>query len=141
MLIMNSTPSSISDSLPDSAAGCSIDGMKTATHSALGARISTRLKELGKNQVWLAEKMDLSNEAISKWINGKTDPKLSNLRKVAGLLKCSVGYLAGDDEDGRIAEVARIMWNVEPDSRASILAGVVAVAATLPSVSERKRAS
>ena len=104
------------------------------------SRISARLSDLKKNQAWLAEQMSLSNESISKWINGKADPKLSNLRKVAGILKCSVGYLAGDEENRSVAEVIRIMNTLHANGKDSVLSGVIAVAASLPKVEERKTA-
>lgn len=114
------------------------ESMKIIKHSTLGQRITARLQDMDKPQTWLAEKMNLSPEAISKWVLGKTDPKLSNLRMVAGILKCSVGYLAGDEQDASIADAVRIMSALTEDGRRNVLQGVIAVAAAQPKSVESK---
>lgn len=74
----------------------------------LGRRVKAKLKEMRKTQSWLAEQLDLSNPAITKWMQGKSDPTLGNLREIAKLLGCSVGYLCGDDENDDVAAIAEM---------------------------------
>lgn len=98
----------------------------------LGTRIQARLKDIKQTQTWLAGKLDLSDNAISKWKNGDGFPTYANLISMSGLLRCKVGYLVGDYEDESIAEVARLMETVNEDGRRQVLAGVRAVVASLP---------
>jgi transcriptional regulator with XRE-family HTH domain len=96
-----------------------------------GDRIQRRLESLEKNQPWLAEKMGVSIEAVSKWIagGGVEWKRLVNLSKV---LECSLGYLIGEHEDERIAEVVRIMESLRPEGREQIRTSVIFAAAALP---------
>lgn len=88
----------------------------------LGRRITQRLKDLGgaskgKTQSWIAEKLGVSNEAVSKWVLGKDDPKLSNLRALANLLECSIGYLAGDEPDDDVAAISEMAAQMSKEDR------------------------
>lgn len=83
----------------------------------LGRRIKERLKNLKQTQGWLAEKMGLADNAVSKWILGKSEPSFSNLIKMAQLLKCSVGYLGGDEIIDDVAEIVEMARKMEPEAR------------------------
>jgi transcriptional regulator with XRE-family HTH domain len=102
------------------------------TITLLGTRIQSRLKDIGQTQAWLAGKLELSDNAISKWKKGDGFPTYANLIAMSGLLRCKVGYLVGDYEDEAIAEVARLMETISEDGRRQVLAGVRAVVAALP---------
>ncbi|MBS3123326.1 helix-turn-helix domain-containing protein [Candidatus Woesearchaeota archaeon] len=55
------------------------------THKLLSTLITTRLKELGKNQSWLAEELNLTRQMISYYIKGINLPRdyiLTNLFSV-----------------------------------------------------------
>lgn len=78
--------------------------------NGFGERVKARRKALKRSQGWLAEKMGVSINAVSKWENGG-DASLSNIRQIARHLGCSIGYLAGDQTDQHIAEVVRMMGN------------------------------
>jgi transcriptional regulator with XRE-family HTH domain len=105
----------------------------TKIETAFGKRIKNRLKDLGgKTQGWMASEMKLSDQAITKWMQGKCDPKLSNLKQMAEVLKCSIGYLAGDIQDETIAEVVRKMEELSPDGRTTILVVVTGSISALP---------
>lgn len=106
--------------------------------SLLGLRIASRLADIQKTQGWLAERLGLSDNAVSKWARGNGGPKYSHLMQMAEELKCSVGYLVGDQQDESIAEVVRRMEAVDPEHRKTALIGVIAVLSTLPTI-ERKR--
>jgi len=107
--------------------------------SPLGLRIAARLADIKQNQTWLAERLGLSNEAVSKWARGDGGPKFSHLLQMAKELKCSVGYLAGDQSDESIAEVVRRMEAVDPEHRKTALIGVIAVLSTLPVADNDKK--
>lgn len=106
-------------------------GMAKIT-SLLGLRIAARLADIKQNQTWLAERLSLSTEAISKWARGDGGPKYVHLLQMAKELDCSVGYLTGDQADESIAEVVRRMEAVDPEHRKAALVGVIAVLSTLP---------
>jgi len=105
----------------------------------LGQRITAALTQKEKPQSWLAERMKVSDESVSKWILGKSDPKFSRLKQLARVLGCSVGYLSGDDPDDRIARVAQLMAELEDAGRQSVLDGVKMMHATLPKRHEGKQ--
>lgn len=109
--------------------------------SLLGLRIAARLADIKQNQTWLAERLDLSNEAISKWARGDGGPKYAHLLQMAKELDCSVGYLTGDQADESIAEVVRRMEAVDPEHRKSALMGVIAVLSTLPKSESGKQSA
>ena len=67
--------------------------------NALGQTIKSRLSALGKTQGWLAERADVSHNAVSKWIKtGKISRE--NAVLVAQDLACTVDdlLLGGDDD-------------------------------------------
>lgn len=67
------------------------------TISKLGTTIKTRLKGMGKTQTWLADKVGVSNNAVSKWI--KTgEISRENAVLVAGHLGMTVDELLGTAE-------------------------------------------
>lgn len=83
----------------------------------LGRRIKHRLKALEKTQSWLAGEMKCSDQAVSKWIKGKSDPSYSNLIEMARLLKCSAGYLAGDETNEDVAAISELARKMDGDTR------------------------
>jgi transcriptional regulator with XRE-family HTH domain len=64
---------------------------------------SERLKKLRKHhnytQDFVAEKMDISRVAYTKYEGGKTMPSPENIEKLADLFKVSVDYLFGRTDD------------------------------------------
>lgn len=62
----------------------------------LGKNIKMRLSELKKTQGWLAEKIDVSNVAVTKWIKtGKVSRE--NAAKVADALQTTIDKLLGNE--------------------------------------------
>lgn len=60
--------------------------------SALGKTIKSRLRALGETQAWLAEKVGVSENAVSKWI--KTgEISRENIKPAADALQISVAQL------------------------------------------------
>lgn len=103
------------------------------TTSLLGRRIRQRLMQLGGpragyTQSWLAEKLEVSNESVSKWLSGKNEPTLANLRAAALHLRCTIGYLVDETDDtppnaqtaensapSKLLDLAKRMANLPPD--------------------------
>lgn len=111
---------------------------KAKVTCVLGARIELRLEALDQNQSWLAERMSVSAEAVSKWKRGG-GIEFVKLQSLARHLKCSIGYLCGDNPDSYIAEVSRVMEELTDDGRKSIRDGAVMMAATLPKRIDNKK--
>ena len=51
----------------------------------IGAFIAQCRKEKSLTQIQLAELLDITNQAVSKWENGTSDPSTSNLIAIAEL--------------------------------------------------------
>lgn len=103
--------------------------------NSFGQRVRSRRKALKKSQGWLAEKMEVSINAVSKWENGG-DASLSNIRQIAKNLRCTVGYLAGDHDDPHIAEVVRLMEELTEPGRLAVFNAVYALHAIQPKLKD-----
>ena len=61
-----------------------------------------RIKEALALRRWtmteLADKLGVSQVAVSNWANHKREPKMSTILQIADLLDVSVGYLIGKDD-------------------------------------------
>lgn len=60
----------------------------------LGQRIQLLRKEKKLSQEYLAEQLDVSRQAVSKWENDLSAPDMENLIRLAKLLETDVEYLA-----------------------------------------------
>lgn len=54
-------------------------------------------RELGMSQAELAEKMDVSRQAVSGWETGKATPSVENLRCLGALYGVPLEYLLNED--------------------------------------------
>lgn len=70
------------------------EGVRTMYHN-IGNIIANKRKELGMTQQKLAEQLNVSFQAVSKWENGTTIPDTLLLPQLAFLLKTSVDALVG----------------------------------------------
>ena len=61
----------------------------------IGAFITAKRKELGITQQKLAEQLNVSFQAVSKWENGATVPDTMLLSQLAFVLKTSVDTILG----------------------------------------------
>ena len=61
-----------------------------------GEKIAAARKGKGWSQEELGWKMDVSNQAVSKWESGKSEPDKEHLRKLSGLLGLSLEELMSD---------------------------------------------
>ena len=60
----------------------------------LGERIANLRKESGYSQEYIAEQLEVSRQAVSKWEKDLSSPDTGNLIKLAKLLNTSVQFLA-----------------------------------------------
>lgn len=56
-------------------------------------RIKEILKEQGRTQAWLAEKIDKSYVVVTNYCNNNSQPSIEVLRKIAGVLDVDVREL------------------------------------------------
>ncbi len=61
---------------------------------SIGTRIAKQRKESKFSQEYVAEKLDVSRQAVSKWEQDLSNPDTGNLVKLAELFGVSVEYLA-----------------------------------------------
>ncbi|MBO5798359.1 MAG: helix-turn-helix transcriptional regulator [Clostridia bacterium] len=61
----------------------------------IGERIRARRKQLGLTQAQLAEKLYITNKAVSKWETGEANPDLALLPRLAQVLGMSTDELLG----------------------------------------------
>ena len=65
----------------------------------LGDKILMLRKKEGMSQEQLAEKLDVSRQAISRWELGSALPDVNNIRQLSRVFAVSADYLLNDDED------------------------------------------
>ena len=77
----------------------------------IGKNIATHRKRCGLTQAGLAEKLNYSDKAVSKWERGESVPDVITLAQLAGLYEITVDDLLRDpnelppDADGKIQQV------------------------------------
>lgn len=74
----------------------------------VGIKIAQRRKELGLTQAVLAEKLQVTNKAVSKWETGEGYPDITLIKKLANQLELSVDELLEDNED-KVDEVREVV--------------------------------
>lgn len=74
----------------------------------VGVKIAQRRKELGLTQAVLAEKLQVTNKAVSKWETGEGYPDITLIKKLANQLELSVDELLEDNED-KVDEVREVV--------------------------------
>ena len=65
----------------------------------IGERIAKCRKEKKLSQEYIAESLEVSRQAVSKWENDQSEPDTNNLIKLARLFNVSVEYLANGEEE------------------------------------------
>lgn len=64
----------------------------------LNEKIIYARKKKGMSQLDLADQLQVSRQAISKWETGEANPEITNLKSLANVLEVSVDWLLGDEE-------------------------------------------
>lgn len=59
----------------------------------MGERIATLRKMKNLTQKQLADKLQVSDKAVSKWESGRGEPSLELIRAITKLFNCSIDYL------------------------------------------------
>lgn len=65
----------------------------------LSEKIVQLRKSQGLSQEELAEKLDLSRQAVSRWESGTAQPDAGNLRQISRLFEVSVDYLLDEEQE------------------------------------------
>ena len=74
------------------------EGRRGRDQSAmLGENIRRKRVEQNISQEFLAERLAISRQSISKWENGLSEPSTKNLTQLAAIFHCEVRELIGDD--------------------------------------------
>ena len=74
---------------------------------SIGQRISKLRKEKGFSQEYVAERLDVSRQAVSKWETDNSAPDTYNLIALAELFDVSVEYIAvGKQEEQQKSNIA-----------------------------------
>lgn len=98
-----------------------------------GEKLLKLRKEAGLSQEGLAEKLEVSRQAVSRWENEGILPDAPNLLALSRLFGVSIDYLLHDDyqSDGDLPAVRRTQDQLEGEKRrqstAILLAGLQAV--------------
>jgi transcriptional regulator with XRE-family HTH domain len=69
-----------------------------------GRRISNCRQKKNMTQLELADKLNISYQAVSSWERGQTMPDISNLPKLANILEVSVDYILCNSEQAQIID-------------------------------------
>ena len=66
-------------------------------NEAIRSRIEERLRAKKMTQRDLAEKLDVTEVTVSRWLNGERDPSIETLNKIAKALDTSASYFFIDN--------------------------------------------
>lgn len=72
----------------------------------LAENIKGRRVQAGLSQEQLAEQLQVSRQAVTKWETGAGIPDIENLRAIAALFGITLDELLGDVSEGAAAEFA-----------------------------------
>lgn len=99
----------------------------------MGMMIAGRRKEMGMTQLDLAEKMGVTDKAVSKWERDLSCPDINSIPKLAEILGISVEELMQinfegkqKESSGKISEIIKLILKVIP---LAMGVGVAALAA------------
>lgn len=70
--------------------------------NTIGERIANLRKKEGLTQVQLAEKLNISDKAVSKWESNKGDPSLELLILLSEIFDCSIDYIVKGKESSKL---------------------------------------
>lgn len=67
-------------------------------------------KEKGLTQLVVAEKLNVSRQAISRWESGTAQPSTDNLRCLGALYEVPIDYLVNEEEFGNPTDFADVFF-------------------------------
>lgn len=97
----------------------------------VGENISERRRRLGLSQKELADRLDITPDAMARMEKGKIAPKMGRLNDVAAHLHCTVGYLFrehDEDTEERAAMIADILKTLPPEGQEALVELVASAA-------------
>ena len=106
----------------------------------VGENIVERRLKLGLSQKELAEKLEITQDAMSRMEKGKIAPKMGRLTAIAQCLQCPVAYLFRSHDEAteeRAAAIAEILKSLPPAGQEALVE-LVANAARVMLQSDRK---
>lgn len=66
---------------------------------SLDSNIKKKRKSMSLSQEYVAEQLQVSRQAVSKWETGKSEPSMNNLKKLAELFSCNLNELISSEKD------------------------------------------
>lgn len=97
----------------------------------VGENIAERRRRLGMSQKELAEKLDITQDALTRMEKGRIAPKMGRLQDIADNLQCPVAYLFRTHDDAteeRAATVADILKALPADGQEALVELVASAA-------------
>lgn len=79
----------------------------------IGKLISIKRKQKNLTQDQLAEKLGVTNKAVSKWENGKSMPDLSIIQDLCKILGISVTTLLNGEDNKDDELVIKLLWIID----------------------------
>jgi len=70
--------------------------------STFGKKLAILRKEMKLSQTDLAKQLNISVSVISRYERDEMTPSIETTKKIAALLKTTVGYLLGENEDANL---------------------------------------
>lgn len=70
-----------------------------------GRNICSERHRLGLTQLELADRIEVSVNAVSAWENGSFEPNSNSLKKLSQLFSCSTDYLLGLTDERTVAVI------------------------------------
>ena len=94
---------------------------------SLAGNIRARRQELKLSQVYVADRLGVSRQAVSKWEAGRSEPTASNLVDLAELLEISVSDLVRTPSAPSTEEKSNLILRTNLSLMAIILQAAVAL--------------
>lgn len=90
----------------------------------VGENISERRRRLGLSQKELADRLEISQDAMARMEKGRIAPKMGRLQDVADNLQCTVAYLFRTNDEAteeRAASIADILKTLPADGQEALV--------------------
>lgn len=97
----------------------------------VGSNIAEKRRRLGLSQKELAERLQITQDAMARMESGKIAPKMSRLQSIADTLQCPVPYLFrfhDDQTEERAASIADMLKGLPADGQEALVELVAAAA-------------
>ena len=92
---------------------------------ALSEKLYTLRRKSGLSQEQLAEQLNVSRQAISKWEAGQSIPESDKLLSISNYFHVSLDYLMKEETQDTISEKEQINTSLQTGDRTRCLLGIV----------------